>query len=76
MTENVAFTERAIERVRRASIEDSPFVTAITEYLMRTGRLAYDFERRLWWVNHPGQGWQVAVWMMAACEPVGPEQGD
>ena len=69
MSENIAFTERTIAKVQRLSIEDGPFVEAITEYLMKHDRLAYNFGRKLWWVKHPSQGMQVAVWMMPACEP-------
>lgn len=69
MSENISFTERAIIRAQRLSVE-STFALALTGYFIRLGRMAYDFERRCWWVKHPSDGWQVAVWMMPACEPI------
>ena len=67
MSENLAFTERAIAKAQRISIE-SLFGRVCFDYLFRQGRMAYDFDHRLWWVEHPSQGWQVAVWMIPACE--------
>jgi len=68
MNENLAFTDRCIAKLQRLSIEQL-FCQVGTDYLMRLGRMAYDFERRLYWVKLPNGTWQVAVWMMPACEP-------
>ena len=63
MAENTAFTERAIRKIEPRSIEE-PFVEAITDYLFRMGRMAWDDARALFLVECPARGWIVAVWMM------------
>jgi hypothetical protein len=72
MAENIAFTERVIADVQKRPLDLK--AQAITDYLMRFGRLAYDLAHKLWWVNHPSQGWQVAVWLTDACEELSEEE--
>jgi hypothetical protein len=62
VSENVGFTERCIAQAQHLS-GDNLFCQAITDYLLRSGRLAYDFTHKLWLVDHPSQGWQVAIWL-------------
>lgn len=62
--ENLGFTDRVIAKVQRLSIEDGPFVEALTDYLTLHGRIAYDLKRNLFWVIPPTGAPQVAVWMM------------
>lgn len=71
-----AFLARAIHKAQRLSVED-PFCAAINEYLIRAGVMVWDEERGLFWVNHPTEGYQVAVWMMPVAVGVKPEiEGD
>lgn len=62
MSENIGFTERVIAKAQGLAPE-SLFCQALTDYLFQKGRLAYDLTHKLWLVNHPSQGWQVAVWL-------------
>lgn len=63
MTENRAFTERCIAELQKASIA-APKAQAMTRYLMRHKRLAYDDAHDLFWVSPVTGQPQVAVWMM------------
>lgn len=60
---NKAFAAKAIDTAQRMSITE-PKCAAINEYLMRAGLLAWDDDRALWWVHHPIDGPQAAVWLM------------
>jgi hypothetical protein len=70
VSENTAFTERAINDAQKRPFDLK--AAAITDYLIGQARLRYDLTHKLWWVNHPSQGWQVALWM--PCEPLEPEE--
>lgn len=63
MSENIAFTEKAIARAQRGSIEQ-PFCAALNAYLFKLGRVAWDDARALFWVAPPSGKPQVAVWLM------------
>ena len=63
MSENTAFTAKAIARAQHMG-EGDRMREAVTEYLSRTGRIFWDDARALFWVNHPTEGMQVAVWLM------------
>lgn len=59
----MTFLAKAIDKAQR--LDPSAKITpAITEYIIRRGALAYDFKRQLFWVKHPDNGWQVAIWMI------------
>lgn len=60
---NKSFLVKVINRAQRDTVE-SPFGMALTEYCIRAGVLAWDDDRALFWVEHPVDGWQVAVWLM------------
>jgi hypothetical protein len=66
---NKAFLARAIDRCNGngkydgLSIEDM-FCVALDKYIAAAGVLAWDDDRGLFWVEHPVDGWQVAVWRM------------
>lgn len=62
--ENKAFTDRAIAQAQHMSIDGDPLCVAVTEYLMRMGRVVWDDDRTLFWVLPTSGPPQVAVWMM------------
>jgi len=64
MKESIAFTERVIRTLGQRSIEDGLFELALHDYLVLVGRIVWNDSRALFFVNHPSDGWQVAVWMM------------
>ena len=63
MRENTGFTPKSTAR-RQHMGEGHRMRQAVTEYLSRTGRIFWDDARALFWVNHPTEGMQVAVWLM------------
>ena len=73
MVKNGAFLAKVINRLQRLSIE-TPFASALHDYVMRNGTIVWDDARALFWTKHPQDGWQVAVWMMPVAlkfEPAG-----
>jgi hypothetical protein len=67
---NAAFIERVINKVQHMDPKNSIFCIVLTEYLFNAGVMAYDKSRDLFWVNHPSQGYQVAVWLVGFGEVV------
>lgn len=65
------FLAVAIDRAQRGSVEET-FVSLLNDFIHRSGRLAWDEQRGLFWVNHPHSGWQVAVWLMSVAEQLSP----
>lgn len=63
----------AIDRAQRGSVEDT-FVSLLNDFIHSSGRLAWDDQRGLFWVNHPHSGWQVALWLMPVAEVFSPTQ--
>lgn len=64
MAENLAFTERTIRKLQRRSILNGLEEEAMAHYLFRQGRMHFDMERNLFWVDVPNGPPQIAVWMM------------
>ena len=61
---NVAFLAKAIDRAQHLPPED-PFCQALHEYIQLAGALRADEGRGLLWVEHPREGFQVAVWAVS-----------
>jgi hypothetical protein len=40
------------------------FVQMLSDKVLKSGAIAWDDNRGLFWVNHPVEGWQVATWLM------------
>lgn len=59
----MSFIAKVINRAQHESCETS-FGSMLTSWIAEKGLLAWDDERGLFWVNHPIDGWQVAVWLM------------
>jgi hypothetical protein len=68
----MSFLGKAINKAQHTDI-NHPFGAALNEYIFRHGQVAWDNERALFWVNHPQEGWQVAVWMMPVAAKFEPE---
>jgi hypothetical protein len=66
-----AFVGKAINRAQHLSITDK-FCAALNEFLTARGLVAWDDARALFWVKHPQDGWQVAVWLMPAAQQFEP----
>ena len=69
---NRAFLAKAINRAQHLSIEGL-FCQALNDYIARQTQIAWDDDHALFWVRHPDDGWQVAVWMMPVAEQIQPE---
>lgn len=67
INENKSFTSRCIAKAQSRSIAELE-IQAITGYLVRFERLAYDPSCDLFFVETPQDGWAVAVWMMPATQ--------
>jgi len=65
----MSFLGKAINRAQHETVATA-FGQALTEYIAKKGKLAWDRERGLFRVNHPADGWQVAVWMMPTANEI------
>jgi hypothetical protein len=75
MSVNRAFLAKAINKAQHLALGD-PFCDALHSFIGKGSTIAWDDSRALFWVEHPFDGWQVAVWMMPAAnafEPIGGE---
>ena len=56
---------KVVDRLQQGE-RDPAFRNLLSGWLFSQSRVAWDDHRVLFWVNHPDEGWQVAVWMMDA----------
>jgi hypothetical protein len=79
MADNQAFIAKAIDRANGRMkgqcglAAGEPLCDAITAFLIRRELLVWDDYHALFWVRHPTEGWQVAVWMMPVANQFQPQ---
>jgi hypothetical protein len=72
---NRAFLARAIAKAQHLVLGDT-FCNALHAYIKRNTQVLWDDARALFWVQHPFEGYQVAIWLMPIAslfEPIGKE---
>lgn len=71
-----AFLTKCIDRLQHMALDESEFTNVLHHFVAGNAPVVWDDKRALFWVCHPNDGWQVAVWMMPAAEKFQPTKGD